>query len=107
MDHNYTFLGAQYKPCILIMSGGISRPDGASDLHYWLCHRASLLPCRLGLRQVGIDTLNIPCISHPLGNNDQFHKTIFNPRVSDLHWHEDADVSVFPNLVADTALYDY
>ena len=36
-----------------------------------------------------------PSISHPLGNNDLFLKSIFNPKVSDLPWHDDADVSDF------------
>ena len=35
-----------------------------------------------------VASLFVRWVFHPLGNNSQFHKYIFNPKVSDLPWRE-------------------
>jgi len=45
----------------------------ASDLHHWFCPQASLLPCWLGFRQMGLAPYNG---THPLANINQFHVII-------------------------------
>ena len=64
----------------------------ASDLHHWFCPQASLLPCWLGFRQMGLAPYNG---THPLGNINQFHVIIDTPKIPDLARHEQAIVSLF------------
>ena len=52
----------------------------ASDSHYWVYPQASLLPCWLGFRQVGLELLS----SHPLGNINQFHPVLWESQGSEL-----------------------
>src|SRR5262249_32695638 len=75
-------------PQLYIFRGSITRPASsfppASYAHYWGCTWSSLLTCWLGFGQVGF----APCGTHPLGNNNQFHRIAPNSKVSGLPWHE-------------------
>jgi hypothetical protein len=75
-------------PRLYIFRGSITRPASslapASYAHCWAGTWRSLLTCWLGVRQVGLE----PEGSHPLGNNNQFHRISPTPKVSGLPWRE-------------------
>src|SRR5262245_23143761 len=79
-------------PRLYPFRGSITRPASsltpASYAHCWAGTWSSLLTCWLGVSQVGLE----PEGSHPLGNNNQFHRISPTPKVSGLPWREQADV---------------
>lgn len=68
--------GLNTEPVFLIHS--------APDSRYRVDLRVSLLTCRLGFNQVGLEA----CLPHPLGNNIEFHEPSLTPNDLDLSWHE-------------------
>ena len=62
----------------------------ASDSRYRVYPQVSLLPCWLGVRQMGLVSLSV---THPLGNTCQFHPCEGNPKAPDLARHEYTFVS--------------
>ena len=70
--------------------GSMTRPASslppASYAHCWAGTWRVLLPGWLGVRQVGLE----PEGSHPLGNNNPFHRISPTPTVSGLPWREHA-----------------
>src|SRR5712691_8100183 len=86
-------------PRLYIFRGSITRPASslppASYAHCWAGTWSSLLTCWLGVRQVGLE----PEGSHPLGNNNQFHRISPTPKVSGLPWREQALVRQGPRVM--------
>src|SRR5262245_31296367 len=80
--------------------GSIPRPASslppASYAHCWAGTWSSLLTCWLGVSQVGLE----PEGSHPLGNNNPFHRIAPTPKVSGLPWREQAVVRPAPPVTA-------
>ena len=66
------FLGLNTDPAFLIHLG--------QDARYRVCPQVSLLPCRLGFGQVGLESLD----PHPLGNISPFHPTSWESQGSEL-----------------------
>ena len=64
--------------CLLTTPGSVRPLTGR--------HAGSLLTCWRGFNQVGLE----PKGSHPLGNNNQFHRISPTPKVSGLPWREQA-----------------
>jgi hypothetical protein len=87
-------------PRLYIFRGSITRPASsltpASHAHCWAGTWSSLLTCWLGVSQVGLE----PEGSHPLGNNNQFHRISPTPKVSGLPWREQAIVRGFGGCAA-------
>jgi hypothetical protein len=79
-------------PRLYLFRGSITRPASsltpASYTHCWAGTWSALLTCWLGVRQGGLE----PEGSHPLGNNNQFHRIAPTPKVSGLPWREQAVV---------------
>ena len=75
-------------PRLYLFRGSITRPASslppASYAHCWAGTWSSLLTCWRGVRQVGLE----PEGSHPLGNNNQFHRIAPTPKVSGLPWRD-------------------
>src|SRR6266446_3424646 len=90
-------------PRLSLFRGSITRPASslppASYAHCWAGTWSSLLTGWRGVRQVGLE----PWGSHPLGNNNQFHRIAPTPKVSSLPWREHAVVRGFGGCAASHA----
>jgi len=60
----------------------------ASDSRLQACPQVSLLPCWLNFGQMGLASFD----THPLGNTNQFHPFIGNPKAPSFARHNDEDV---------------
>src|SRR5262249_44330977 len=72
------FSGLSHAACVLATPGSIRPLAGR--------HAGSLLTGWRGVDQVGLE----PCDSHPLGNNNPFHRISPTPKVAGLPWREQA-----------------
>jgi hypothetical protein len=77
-SHHVHFSGLNNTACLLATPGFV-RPFAGR-------HAGSLLTRGLDFSQVGLE----PYGSHPLGNNNQFHRFSPTPKVSSLPWRDQA-----------------